>query len=243
MRLSSIGVPATLAFLAVTACGARENVLSSNPAGGAATGDDSSSPTPLVVGTAGGYQPDASCGPGNCRNGCCDSNGLCVDPPTAAACGSHGSPCVSCGSGICTGPVGCEEVRPDCSPLNCAGCCLSSVVIQAADGAPGAPRAVCAPGTFGAGVCGNGGAPCNVCGQNEQCRPLAFDAGGYCQANTSCNSANCAGCCVGDICAAGTQKQACGYGGSPCMDCGSNGACAGSTCFGVSAGPSRPDGG
>ena len=190
-----------------------------------------------------GYFPDASCDPGNCPNGCCNGEGFCVDPPTEASCGWHGSLCVSCGSGVCAGALGCQEIRPDCSPSNCRGCCLLNVVFPATGGASSGPVEVCALGTFGAAACGHGGAACTMCAQNEQCRPLVYDAGGYCQLDTSCNSTNCAGCCVGDICAAGTQPEACGYGGSTCNDCGLRGGCVGNTCFTVVGSTPAMDGG
>jgi hypothetical protein len=35
----------------------------------------------------------------------------------------------------------------------------------------------------------------------------------------ACNPSNCPGCCVGDICAIGTQDTACGVGGGVCSNC------------------------
>jgi hypothetical protein len=178
----------------------------------------------------GGYFPDAACSPANCRSGCCNADGFCVDPPTADSCGGHGSSCRSCGGGMCFGTAGCVLNQATCEQSNCGGCCI------------GSSRNIigCFEGTFGI-MCGHGAGPCTVCAPNEVCRPLGVGRGGYCQANTVCDPTNCAGCCVENICATGDQNQACGYGGVACALCGAGGTCVSNQC--VFGGPRVIDGG
>jgi hypothetical protein len=191
---------------------------------------DDGSNVPLDGPPPSGFFPDAACGPANCPKGCCNGDGFCVDPPTAQFCGAQGKVCISCGQGQCVGggAVGtmCDRAQPDCGPSNCAGCCVGSGAI-----------ASCQTGTFSL-MCGQGGLACTVCGPGEQCRPLIYDAGGYCQANGACNPTTCTGCCVGDICAQGNQSAACGWGGAACSVCGTGSACYSGVC--VCGGPLAP---
>jgi hypothetical protein len=171
------------------------------------------------------------CGPATCHNGCCNGSGECVDPPTSGACGALGESCVECGAGMCMGAMGCLVPQPTCGPSNCGGCCIGAVVGDAAE-------AACFLGTDG-NFCGHGGTNCGPCGEGQDCRPLLFDAGGFCQANNSCDSTNCTGCCLGNVCAQGTQAEACGIGGATCTNCGDGGACSDGTCA-CGGPPDRP---
>ncbi|HTB73343.1 MAG TPA: hypothetical protein VK762_08855, partial [Polyangiaceae bacterium] len=47
--------------------------------------------------------------------------------------------------------------------------------------------------------------------------------GGQCEGIGTCNATNCAGCCIGDICAVGTQNVGCGLAGAACQDCSADG--------------------
>jgi hypothetical protein len=166
----------------------------------------------------GGYVPDAECSPANCPTGCCNASGFCVDPPTDEQCGTQGDNCGVCpNGGSCVAGALCQWPVASCGV--CTGCCQTLP-----DGG-----AQCMTGTF-ALLCGNGGAFCTPCGPYEQCRAIGFDGGGYCQANSTCDPTNCPGCCVGDICAEGTQNQACGFGGISCAVCGSGGSCYNGRC-------------
>jgi len=170
-----------------------------------------------------GFFPDAACGPANCPKGCCNGDGFCVAPPSAQFCGGQGNVCTSCGAlGQCLGTAGCARPQSNCGPSNCPGCCAGSD---------------CVTGTFGI-QCGSAGALCTVCRSDEQCRPLFYDAGGYCQANSTCGPSNCTGCCVGDVCAQGNQNGACGWGGTACALCGSSSTCVTGVC--VCGGPQLP---
>jgi hypothetical protein len=179
-----------------------------------------------------GYFPDATCGPGNCAMGCCNADGFCVDPPTDQSCGSQGGVCFSCGAGQCVGGgdpgASCFDMDPNCGPSNCAGCCVGT-----------GQTAMCVSGTFSI-FCGSGGTACTACAPGQACRAISFDAGGYCQANSRCDSTNCTGCCLGDVCAQGDQTVACGWGGEACNTCPNGWTCAGGKC--VCGGPQAPPG-
>ncbi len=173
-----------------------------------------------VTCVGGGYFPEAACSPANCPAGCCNGNGFCVDPPTAQQCGVQGSVCSACPpGGDCLGGYTCIWPVSNCGPSNCSGCCNT---LPSGQGQ-------CIMGTF-ALLCGHGGGDCKACGPKEQCRAFGFDGGGYCQANTTCDPSSCTGCCVGDLCAQGTQGQACGYGGVACVNCGCMGSCYNGSC-------------
>jgi hypothetical protein len=168
----------------------------------------------------GGYYPDAACSPANCAAGCCNGLGLCVEPPTDQQCGVHGVSCFECpNGGACLGGLMCVYPVSNCGPSNCSGCC-NNLPNNGGE---------CIDGTHGP-LCGSGGGSCTACMPDEQCRPIGFDGGGYCQANTMCDPSNCTGCCVNDICAQGTQNQACGYGGVACATCGSGSSCYNGSC-------------
>ena len=166
-----------------------------------------------------GYFPDARCSPGNCPNGCCNSEGFCVDPPTNEFCGGHGEVCFSCGAGQCE-VESCSTMVNNCGPSNCGGCCVGTGMTS-----------LCISGTFSI-MCGAGGTECTACAPGEACRAVGFDAGGYCQANSGgCTPDNCTGCCVGDVCAQGDQSVACGFGGEACNTCPNGWACGAGVCI------------
>jgi hypothetical protein len=151
------------------------------------------------------------CGPSTCQ-GCCQPDGTCLTQmSTPGPCGAHGEQCVFCDQtclqGACGNPVS------NCGPGTCGGCCAGSTI--------------CADGKHDT-ACGHGGAQCESCNPTTgggQCILQSSGSGGQCQFATSmCNSNSCPqGCCVGNVCAQGTQDMACGTGGSVCTDCTANG--------------------
>lgn len=185
-------------------------------------GPDGSDDATLDVGPDnydGAFFPDGLCAPSTCLHGCCTDVGECVEPPGNAACGWSGSPCQVCDAGTCGGSVGCTVALSLCGPLNCGGCCIGTMSLG--DAMP----AMCFPGTSGE-FCGSSGGGCFICKPGETCRPFVFDAGGFCQANsTTCDPTNCTGCCINGVCAQGDQAIACGLGGGACKDCGDGGIC------------------
>ncbi len=150
------------------------------------------------------------CHPSNCPTGCCQAVGamsVCVDGTSPKACGIGGQFCQTC-SGDCDSAT--HSCNPGfCGPNNCAsGCCLGGVC------APGKDPWAC--GTDGQ-LCSNCTASGTTC-QTDYSKP----GGGQCKAPL-CNATNCSGCCVGDLCAVGTQPNACGVGGELCENCASEG--------------------
>jgi hypothetical protein len=193
----------------VSACG-RLAPISSNDGG--ALPSDSSSIIDSGVDGHGGQDaraldgPDvmdgldaARCNPATCA-GCCNAQDTCILNVTLLECGSFGGACAACPAGaICRGT--CVTVQPDCGPENCSGCC------QGND---------CASGISG-NACGHGGEQCIApCG--PYCVPNP-GGGGTCQVPEICGPGNCTGCCVGSVCAVGTQDNGCGSGGELCVDC------------------------
>jgi hypothetical protein len=142
-----------------------------------------------------------ACGPQNCA-GCCNAAGQCVAGNDTTACGRLGQLCDSCGANeICVqSGANARTCQPQttCSPDNCAGCCVGNT---------------CVGGTTPS-ACGVKGAACKTCGTTDTC-----DSNGNCIPAGDCNAGNCAGCCVGDICAVGSQPTACGAGGVQCQNC------------------------
>jgi hypothetical protein len=176
--------------------------------------------------------PDgAICGAATCHFGCCDGFGQCVDPNTNAACGWYGAPCQPCGDGGSCFGGSCGYSLFTCGASNCSGCCIGNMSFG------DAAQTGCFAGTDGE-FCGHGGAGCSICGEGKQCRPLLFDAGGFCQANNGCDPTNCTGCCLGSVCAQGDQAIACGIGGVTCKNCGDAGACIDGDC--ACGGPEAP---
>lgn len=165
-----------------------------------------------------------TCGPSNC-SGCCLGN-VCQGGGSTAACGTGGGACYSCAAGqSCVGGV-CTGGTPTCGPTNCAGCCVGNSCVN--------------PPTDGA--CGASGSTCLDCAAVGQ-----YCSGGVCTGGTpTCNSTNCAGCCVGTTCVPSPTDSACGIYGSTCLDCAAAGQfcslgacvvpqwCIGSTCYEIS---------
>lgn len=153
------------------------------------------------------------CDPTNC-NGCCVGD-QCLTGREVAACGLKGLQCTTCAAGqICraqSGGGGQCEGTPACGPQNCAGCCTAN--------------GQCVTGSDTT-ACGRQGAACTNCGSTN--RVCAADK--TCQAQTTCNAANCAGCCVGNNCVIATTAQACGAGGAVCKQCGAGEACSNGAC-------------
>lgn len=147
------------------------------------------------------------CTPANCA-GCCAGD-ACVVATTPAACGKGAEACRACGAnetcvaGVCT-------PGPGCTPANCAaGCCIGNVCVS-----PGNQNTACG---VGAVACAN----CQGLGQVCQ--------GGACVA-PACGPANCAGCCQGNVCVAGTDTAACGKAGAACTGCAGDQGCLAQVC-------------
>jgi hypothetical protein len=163
-----------------------------------------------------------NCQPANCPTGCCASAGgagqYCLDGTSAKACGTGGQICKDC-QGL--SGTDCDPSSHACSNnlclSNCStGCCLGGS---------------CVPGTD-PWACGNDGKVCSNCALSGMTCQLDFGTlgGGQCKPPL-CNTSNCTGCCVGDVCAVGTQVNACGSGGQICQDCKSQGKdCQGGIC-------------
>ncbi len=161
------------------------------------------------------------CGPGNCV-GCCTPSGKCVSGFDTTACGQGGQTCDVCGTlEVCTTAGGTRECRSaeKCGPNNCKGCCVGDTCLNSTSSV----------------ACGIGGEQCKTCGKSELCDP----AGDCVLPTTECNALSCpSGCCVGDICAVGTQATACGTGGAACQNCAGLGlVCQGNKCQPPACGP------
>lgn len=153
-------------------------------------------------GGGGRCEGTSTCGPQNC-GGCCNAAGQCVTGNDTTACGKQGQQCEACGaSEVCVpdGQPNARTCQPQqaCGPANCAGCCVGNQCVTTTT-----PLA-----------CGRNGQACKACGPSQTC-----DAQGQCVSGSDCNPATCSGCCVGDICAVGTQQTACGAGGAQCQNC------------------------
>jgi hypothetical protein len=178
---------------------------------------------------------DAS-SPGNCdfascSTGCCLPDGTCFVAGLAAdgsfpddiPCGSNGEACATCPSGyVCIGG-GCvhiTSVGSSCSSDNCGGCCMLGSM--PAPGVTGSSN-TCFLGSQDL-YCGSGGAQCQSCAPSTNGGHCVADpgGGGHCEGIGTCNATNCAGCCVGELCAVGTQDVGCGTRGAACQDCASD---------------------
>ncbi|MBX3213136.1 MAG: hypothetical protein KF850_13965 [Labilithrix sp.] len=157
----------------------------------------------VLPGAGGTCEGSPSCGPDNC-SGCCNAAGQCVTGNDTTACGRQGEQCRACGLGEVCAQDGQPNARtcqplPTCGPTNCPGCCVGNQCVVSTT-----PLA-----------CGTNGQACKTCGASQVCDPL-----GNCVSGSDCNAATCpTGCCVGDICAVGTQQNACGAGGALCQNC------------------------
>lgn len=149
-----------------------------------------------------------ACGVQNC-GGCCSLDGACHMGPNNDGdefCGAHGEPCEKCD--VDAGFHGCKSgtclrFGQPCSPTNCSGCCFGGI---------------CASGSHD-NACGAKGEACALCApdKGETCTALP-DGGGTCGAAV-CSAKTCSGCCLGNVCAVGSQDFACGAGGAECQDC------------------------
>lgn len=145
---------------------------------------------------------ESTCGPQNC-GGCCTPQGTCVTGNDTTACGQGGQACDACSASELCVAVGLPNARtcqpePTCGPANCAGCCVGNQCVVSTTPA----------------ACGANGSACTACGAGLRCSPQ-----GTCVSGGECTAATCGGCCVGDICAVGTQQTACGAGGDLCLNC------------------------
>jgi hypothetical protein len=139
----------------------------------------------------------SACTIGNCP-GCCQG-GICVTPPTAAACGSGGFPCIACNQGQSCANGACVG---GCSTSNCPGCCKNGVCL----------------GGFAHSTCGKGGGECIDCSLNGGiCESQA------CKTNAGCGPTTCNGCCNGKNCVKNPGDKNCGKSGNQCVDCTKNG--------------------
>lgn len=165
---------------------------------------------PETLGDGGTVTPGA-CSPSSCPTGCCDSNGVCRTGNDTRACGAAGGRCSDCvaqGFSVCTAGRVCGRDDPGCSASSCPGGCCSN------DGG----RQRCLAGNE-ATSCGTGGGTCVDClDQGRSCDPSTRTC-----TQSSCNSANCNGCCVGNQCLTGTSATSCGAKGQQCQNCASNG--------------------
>jgi hypothetical protein len=178
--------------------------------------------TCLAVAPGGACAGEPACSSQNCA-GCCLGN-ACVMGADDQACGVAGQQCRNCASWgeVClpvTGGGSCEV--PTCGPQNCEGCCQGNTCVQ-----PPSEN-----------QCGAGGSVCERCGSGQTCTD------GLCIGTGLCNVQSCPnGCCVGDICAQGTQNTACGTGGAACSNCqASNAVCKSGKCV-QTCGPANCDG-
>ena len=103
-----------------------------------------------------------------------------------------------------------------CGSGNCNGCCD--------------PNNTCQPGDTNT-ACGKNGAQCvNCVPTNNVCEA----ATGICIAPTVsptiCDSTNCTGCCLNNVCYQGTSDTQCGIGGNLCTTCPSGYKCTSGSC-------------
>ncbi|MDF2693309.1 MAG: hypothetical protein K0S65_1692 [Labilithrix sp.] len=171
----------------------------------------------VMSGGGGRCEGTTACGPQNCA-GCCNAAGQCVAGNDTTACGIKGQQCDACGANETCSATGSCVPQPACGPGNCTGCCVNDQCVVATT-----PIA-----------CGTNGQVCKACGPGQVCDPL-----GNCVAGSGCNPATCpTGCCVGDICAVGSQPNACGTGGALCQNCANQGrVCQSGTCQLPACGP------
>jgi hypothetical protein len=106
----------------------------------------------------------------------------------------------------------CEaEHSSTCSPSNCTGCC--------------ADDDTCVEGAADT-ECGTAGAAC------RSCIPVGFKCfDGTCVDPAYCGAYTCPdGCCLDNVCQAGTDLHACGIEGGACIDCGPDLSCVDHDC-------------
>ncbi len=154
-----------------------------------------------------------TCGPSTCPNGCCDRTGTCRTGGDTQACGSRGQQCSDCianGFRVCDVARGkvCARESANCGPADCPGGCCSF------EGG----RGTCVAGVD-ATACGGSGSRCVDCSaEGRSCDVRTQNCGA-----SKCDATNCSGCCVGDLCLAGDDDQACGAVGEACLSCAQTG--------------------
>ncbi len=157
-----------------------------------------------------------------CSTGCCDGAGACRAGTDLRTCGALGQRCIDCAVGgfdVCdVATHACGKKTTTCNSTTCStGCCR-----KLSDG-----TSVCLGGRD-ASACGVEGAECvNCLLSGSSCDTLTR----RCSAST-CNAANCKGCCAGTTCFVGTDPKLCGSTGGACEDC----AIKGQTCVVSGAG-------
>jgi hypothetical protein len=158
--------------------------------------------------------PTSRCDFTNC-NGCCDGFGTCQAGNFGGACGTGGTFCQVCPSGVCQlgqcAFIGFDGGPPFCGPQNCPnGCCVLGSDLCLGFGSQSQS------------VCGNFGNACAVCPGTEIC------ATGGCFPGAC--PAGCTGCCSASAgCVSGQDPLNCGIGGAPCLSC-AGGICNGGQC-------------
>jgi hypothetical protein len=144
----------------------------------------------------------ATCDASNCA-GCCGGP-YCSTGLNNNLCGQGGAACIDCRPGPDCQPAGTGGTCGGFAPcLNCTGCCLNGQ---------------CVPGDAD-DQCGGLGHICDNCAvQSAQCLQLGGGDRG-CGTPLYCTNQSCAGCCLGAVCAVGTQDIACGAMGATCISC------------------------
>lgn len=161
--------------------------------------------------------------------GCCTREGSCVIGQEQGACGAEGEDCEDCSLSRGYGSFACRS-----------GSCVSGVAsFVGRDQCPGCVS-IWSEGGYDCysridrRACGGPAAPCVSCKPNEECAALSDGGWGCAPAKKpdACGATTCVGCCVGDVCALGTQDLACGSAnGEACVDCTMTGArCQGRHC-------------
>jgi len=207
--------------------------------GGTCSAGTCTSCTPSCSGKCPGASNDCggTCSANSCP-GCCQGN-VCVNPPTAAACGINGSPCASCGASPCTAGT-CGGCTPQCAGKcpgapntcggacttnGCTGCCWGATCVNpptdGACGIGGKPCANCA--AVSGGKCNTTTGACSSCTPKcqGQCQYQLDGCGGFCP------TSDCGGCCYPDefgyvICITTPADWACfplPNNGGKCEDC------------------------
>jgi hypothetical protein len=160
-----------------------------------------------------------ACGRATCPEGCCAAIGdltFCTAGTASARCGGGGGQCYDCSAQReeCQ-PETRQCVNPTCGPQNCGGCCVGNTCVVGTD----------------AIACGKQGNQClNCAATNGACIADGQPNERTCTGPVACSPANCAGCCVGDRCVAGSSTGACGKAGQACVACGATESCSSGAC-------------
>jgi hypothetical protein len=158
----------------------------------------------------------AGCATGSveCASGCCDTFGRCQPGNTQSYCAPPGQDCQTCsGSCVnreCAGGASCS--------LSCGGCCM--------------PDGTCWTGGEDNAHCGGRGQLCFSCGPGYVCDSSGDSLFPIC--TVDCSLQNCPGCCIGGVCATGTDLSSCGTGGNACTPCTQGQSCLNGACITLS---------